>query len=157
MLNSRTVAIILHDILAAIFAWLAAYLAALQSGDASRVSGGGAVHAYLGGAAAGCGVLALRPVSRPLALCQPARSQAHPASCWTGGVADSIGAALVSRQYRGATFGADPRPAAAGGPDGRQPPGLRAWKERRLSSVLHPDSKPVLVAGAGTVGGGSAA
>ena len=36
MLNSRTVAIILHDILAAIFAWLAgwlaAYLAALPEG-----------------------------------------------------------------------------------------------------------------------------
>src|SRR4030065_700010 len=26
----------------------------------------------------------------------------------------------------------------------------RAWKEHRLSSVLHPDSKPVLVAGAGS-------
>jgi FlaA1/EpsC-like NDP-sugar epimerase len=25
----------------------------------------------------------------------------------------------------------------------------RAWKEHRLASMLHPDSKPVLVAGAG--------
>jgi len=28
--------------------------------------------------------------------------------------------------------------------------GYRAWKEHRLASVLHPDSKPVLVAGAGS-------
>ncbi|MFP5431053.1 MAG: polysaccharide biosynthesis protein, partial [Gammaproteobacteria bacterium] len=149
-LNSRTVAIILHDILVAIFAWLAAYwlrfnLTMPPEYQAAALSTLAwvvplqAVVFWRFGLYRGIWRFASLPDLKRIVLAVGLAALLVP---------------LVLVLFR--VSAVVPRSVLILDPlllvilMGGSRLAYRAWKEHRLASVLHPDSKPVLVAGAGS-------
>src|SRR4030066_419562 len=152
-LSSRTVGIILHDILAACFAWLGAYWLRFNLDVPAEFQAAAlttlvwvvplqAVAFWRFGLYRGIWRFASLPDLKRIALAIGLAALLIP---------------LVLILFRVSTV--VPRSVLILDPlllvilMGGSRMAYRAWKEHRLASVLHPDSKPVLVAGAGSAGG----
>jgi FlaA1/EpsC-like NDP-sugar epimerase len=149
-LSSRTVGIILHDILAALFAWLGAYWLRFNLNMPAEFQAAAlttlvwvvplqAVAFWRFGLYRGIWRFASLPDLKRIVLAIGLAALLIPLVLILFGVS-----AVVPRSV----LILDPLLLVILMGGSRM--AYRAWKEHRLASVLHPDSKPVLVAGAGS-------
>ena len=111
-----------HDVAAAALAWVVDVLAALQPRRARALPRRHAADARVDRARCRRAIfLALRPLPRPVALREPRRPAAHRARGGAGRAADPAGAGDAAAADGRAAQRADPLPAGADLPDGRQP------------------------------------